>query len=69
MIKRIKADLIIDTDELNEQYTYLWSITLDENMSQSERDYLHGVMLLLEEIQDQCTGSSHASEGEPSNEQ
>jgi len=55
MIKRIKADLIIDTDELRKQLSALREI--------SYSDYIHtggyvtevrGMLLLLEEIQDQC---------------
>ena len=59
-IKRIEADLIIDTDELEEQIKVMYDMYGED---------VEGIINLLEEIQDQCAGSSHASEGKPINEQ
>ena len=44
-IKRIEADLIIDTDELEEQIKVMYDMYGED---------VEGIINLLEEIQDQC---------------
>ena len=55
MIKKINADLIIDTDELRKQLSALREISYSDYIyTDGYGDEVAGIMLLLEEIQDQC---------------